>query len=400
MVILAATLLSTLLTGPSAVRPLADTLGPLTIYRDPGSPLVVVRELSAPPLLAIRLSIPYDEPRDLSGAGRVIQLLVQDRVRGEAERFGGKVEFQRTPTHLVYSVRGPALAFGDMVALLRYAVAPPRSVFQAQKGVWLTARREALAVYETPDRLVRHQLERALFPDRSHDHGDLTTADLPGAGDLEWFWRRWFRPSAMSVVVVGAVAPEAVRAAFRDWPEPPAPGPRQSRPVAAADAPGPEVIAPRVALGYQAAAAEPAALALAAALVDESLRQLRLRSATAEFWWLPDRAALVVVAATDTTPDGDSARLLTSLQICISDAARASAEEISRQRRRLENSLLMRARTPAGLAALLGEFLDRTGDPRGADRFLRALAETDDEEVRGALRTLLYQPPIVVELQP
>lgn len=108
----------------------------------------------------------------------------------------------------------------------------------------------------------------------------------------------------------------------------------------------------------------------------------------------------MVLATADADSGRDSARLLTDLQICISDAARSSAEEVLRQRRRLEHSLLMRARTPAGLAALLGDFLDRTGDPRGADRFLRALIEIDDEEVRNTLRTLLYQPPIVIELQP
>lgn len=400
MVRLAATILFSLLSGPIAAHPVGDTLGPLTIFRDPDSPLLVVRELSAPPLLAIRLSIPYDEPRDLAGAGRVLQLLVQDRVRGEVERFGGKVEFRRTPTHLVYSVRGPALAFGDMIAVLRYAVAPPRGVFQAEKGVWLTARREALAAYETPDRLVRHRLERALFPDLSRDHGDLTATEMPGPEDLEWFWRRWFQPSAMSVVVVGAIAPEAVRAAFHGWPEPPPAGPRRSRTVTATTAPGPEIIAPRVALGYRAGAADPAALALAAALVDGSLRQLRLRNATSEFWWLPDRTALVVLATADADLGRDASRILTDLQICVSDAARASAEEIERQRRRLVHTLVMRARTPAGLAALVGEFLDRTGDPRGADRFLRSLAGIDDEEVRGTLRNLLYQPPTVVELRP
>src|SRR5690606_23632744 len=167
----------------------------------------------------------------------------------------------------------------------------------------------------------------------------------------------------MSVVVVGAIAPEAVRAAFHGWPEPPPAGPRRSRTVTATTAPGPEIIAPRVALGYRAGAADPAALALAAALVDGSLRQLRLRNATSEFWWLPDRTALVVLATADADLGRDASRILTDLQICVSDAARASAEEIERQRRRLVHTLVMRARTPAGLAALVGEFLDRTGDP-------------------------------------
>lgn len=400
MVTFAATLLAALLSGSDPALWAVDSLGPLSISRERGGPLVVVREQSAPPLLAIRLSIPFEEPRDLAGAGRVLQLLVQDRVRGEVERFGGRIELHRTPTHLVYSVRGPALAFGDMVAVLRYAVSPPRSVFQAQKGVWLTARREALAVYETPDRLVRHRLEVALFPEQAVEPGDLTSAELPGPADLEWFWRRWFRPSAMSVVAVGAVAPEVVRAAFRGWPEPTAAGRRRPRSLPTSAPPAPELITPRVAVGYRGGAAEPAALALAAALVDESLHTLRLRHSAAELWWTSDGAALVVLA-TPATGDGLTfAHLRTDLQICVSDAARATAEEVARQRRRLEHALLMRARTPAGLASLLGEFLDRTGDPHSAGRFLTALGEIDDEEVRDTLRTLIYQPPTVIELEP
>lgn len=399
MLITGAAILSTLLSSTGFLPP-SDGLGRLTVFREDGAPLIVVREQSSPPLLAIRLSVPYEEPGDLAGAGRVLQLLVEERVRGEVRRFGGRFDFRRTPTHLVYTVHGPARAFGDMVSVLRYAVAPPRSIFRAQKGVWLTARRESLAEYETPDRVVRHRLVGALFPERAGHNGGLTDSELPGPADLEWFWRSTFRPANFSVVVVGAITPDAVRAAFGGWTEPPPAGRRRPSSISPPPAPAAEVIATRVALGYPADGVDPAALAISTSLIDRSLRTLRLRTAESEFWWLGARRALVIIASAEIDRGGDPARLLADLQIAVSDAARATAEEVTRERRRLQHALLMRARTPGGLADLIGEFLERTGDPGSAQRFLSSLAGIDDEAVRSTIRTLIFQPPTMIVLEP
>jgi predicted Zn-dependent peptidase len=401
MVNLALVILGSLLYGASPAPVSAEVFGPLFVSRDRDGPLLVVREQKLPPLIAIRLSVPVEEPPGLAGAGRVLQLLVQDRLHSEVERFGGRIEFLRTPGHLVYSVRGPATAFGEMVAVLRYAVAPPPGAFRAQAAVWLTARQEALADFETPDRLLRYRLERALFPDLAKGRADFGSADLPNAADLEWYWRHWFRPTRMAVVIAGAVEAEVARAAFRGWPEPPAARSRPpARPVQGA-APVPEVISARTGLAYATNATEPAVLALAAALIDETLPAPAIRQATAELWWVGDRSAVVVMGAAPTGSQASAAELRARLQLSVADAAaRATAADIARLGRRLRQSLLMRARTPAGMAAVLGEFLDRTGDPASAEEFLEALERVEAEAVREALRILIYRAPVVVELEP
>jgi hypothetical protein len=396
-----AVVLGSLLFWVRAAPDADDIFGPLFISRDREGPLLVVREQSAPPLIAIRLSIPVEESPGLAGAGRVLQLLIQERAQAEVDRFGGRLELTRTPSHLVYAVAGPAIAFGEMVAVLKYAVAPPQSVLRAPNAVWLTARREALAEFETPDLLIRRRLEAALFPALAAGQAGPELGDLPSSQELEWFWQRWFRPSQMSVIVVGPIGAEVARAAFRGWPEPPSPRAR-STPIRTTEAlPGPEVISARAGLGYPAGAAEPAALAIAAALVEESLPELDLRQAVAELWWAAGRTALVVIGAAPASPPASAAALRTSLQLAVATvASRANVADLERVRRRLRHSLLIRARTPGGLASVLGEFLDRTGEPGSAGHFLRTLGEIDDDEVRRTLRTLIYQPPIVVELQP
>jgi hypothetical protein len=403
MIILAVVTLGALLHGAALEHyPIGDGIGPLLVSRDRDGPLLVVREQSAPPLVAIRLSVPISEPPGLAGAGRVLQLLVADRARGEVERFGGELELSRTPGHLVYAIRGPATAFGEMVAVLKYAVAPPLGITRAPSALWLTARQEALVDFETPERLLRQRLERLLFPVHASVLSAPDLEHLPGTAELEWFCRRWFRPSSMSVVIVGPVTLAEARAAFRGWPEPPR---VRAHPPGGGSPSGPppraEVMAPRAGLGYAGGAAEPAALAIAAELIKEELPALGLRRASAELWWIGGRTALVVMGAAPPVGNGEGASLPTTLQLGVASAvARATGADLDRVRRRLQHAILMRARTPAGMAGAIGEFLDRTGEPKGVEEFLSALAEMDEETVRSTMRTLLYRSPQVVELVP
>jgi predicted Zn-dependent peptidase len=401
MVNLAVVVLGLLLGGAQAGPEAEEIFGPLFVSRPQDGPLLVVREQPVPPLIAIRLSVPFEEPPGLIGAARVLQLLVHDRVRSEVERFGGRVELLRTPAHLVYLVQGPASAFGDMVAILRYAVAPPQGAFRTQSANWLTARQEALADLETPDRLIRNRLEAALFPDLASGRAVPNLTEPPSEAALEEFWRRWFRPTEMSVVIVGAIDAETGRAAFRGWPEPPAPRPWSSVRVMPGAVPDPEVISSRAGLGYPASAGEPAALAVAAALIEELLAPLQLRQPAAELWWVGGKTALVVIGGAPTGAPTSAAQLGAILKGSVAAAAaRAATSNLEPQRSRILDALVMRARTPGGMASVLGEFLDRTGEPESAGRFLAELRRVDAAAVRDVLRSLIYRPPIMVELDP
>lgn len=402
MATLALLALGALLQGVASGSAASGDLGRLFVARDKDGPLLVVREQNAPPLIAIRLSVPVSEPPSLAGAGRVLQLLVENRARSEVERFGGELVLSRTPTHLVYAVRGPAAAFGEMVAVLKYAVAPPLGIATTQSAIWVTARQEALADFETPERLLRQRLEAILFPELAPLEAAPELQRLPSAAQLEWFWRRWFRPERFAVVVVGAISPEQARAAFRGWPVPPR---TNARPPGSSSGGGEpprlEVIGVRTGLGYPGGATQPAALAIAAALIDEALPALGLRQATSELWWMSGRTALVVMGAAPPSGPGAPFSLTTTLQLAVAGAAsRTTTADLERVRHRLRHSLLMRARTPGGMADVIGEFLDRTGDPQGANDFLVELSELDDDDIRSTLRTLVYRSPLVVELAP
>ncbi|MND02953.1 hypothetical protein D3C83_225450 [compost metagenome] len=69
-------------------------------------------------------------------------------------------------------------------------------------------------------------------------------------------------------------------------------------------------------------------------------------------------------------------------------------------RRALWHDMLFDARTPMGLASLIGRFAERTGDPHAAAGFLDALLRVDADDVGAALLDLLHESPAVVEVGP
>ena len=81
-------------------------------------------------------------------------------------------------------------------------------------------------------------------------------------------------------------------------------------------------------------------------------------------------------------------------------AATVDAVAISVPRRELRNGLLYQARTPTGLAGVIGDFHDRTGRPDGATRFLAALDRVSAGSVRKDLEALLGGAPVTVEITP
>lgn len=382
----------------------ADTslLGELYIAREHGGPLIVTRPLRSLPLIAIRLSIPYQELPGLENAGRVLQLISEERARSEIRRFGGRLELSQTPTHLVYSLSGPSANLGELASVLRYLVSAPVIRPGTEDVVWHLAQNEALGGVERADLAVRRQLLARLFPTSRLRTGPKGSGQVPDREGLEWSWRRWFRPESSSIVVVGDIGPHLSRAAFSGWTPPPPPGPSPGKGmVPGGTEPETEIMAPRVGIGYDGVGVEPAVLLTISELLSDALLSLGLAETRSEFWWLDRRRALVMLGASPLDTRLTPVEMRIALQLGLADLSTGiSAREVRRARNRIRQRLLLRARTPTGLASLIGEFLERTGDPYGLEEFMKALDRTGLDEVRSGLRTLIYTSPEIVELVP
>lgn len=383
---------------PQLAHPLPDVpLGPLVVHEPRGGPRVIHHPLRGSSLVALRLSVPVTEPAGYAGASRTLQELLRDRLERGAEPLGALAELSHSPGHAVYSLVGPVDELDAMAELLRDAVGPPPLAPGQVRAAKARVERAGHALSELPDRRVRADLWSSLFPGAPAGGANAVPGPL-ASSHLEWLWRRFYRPSAMSVVVVGEVPDTVIRSIFADWPTPPEPGPPPSlRPVQGGTAEV-QTNAAWVGLGRAARTGESGALAAAAELVAARLRAGGIAAAEAEVWWGPGRTALVVLGS--ALPDAPAASP-ESIRATIADlAADVTADLVAEAQRTLRRRLLYQARTARGLAAVIGTFHERTGAPDGAARFLDALDRVDAKAVGRILRALVERPDAVLEIGP
>lgn len=375
-----------------------STLGRIVSYDAADGPAVLVRLSPGSPLVALRLSIPIPSEGGMESSAGVLQALAADGFHNGAAELGASASITRTETHAIYRIVGPRSSFDQMAALLRRAVSWPGVESRHIDAAAARALHGQLASLETPALRIRHQLRRELFSSPTSATVLDGVRQPPDPAGLEWFWRRYYVPQRMAVVVVGDVSPEVAVSAFRGWPTPPPAGPPPStageiRRVA------PEVIFPWAGLGYEGEGMDPAVLMIVAVLVERQLRVAGVRGGTAEYWWNGGAGGLVVIGSVD----GNSGQATPSSRLrraVVDAAATAGPSTVAEARRALRHSLLFSARTPQGLAELIGDFYDRTGDPDAANAFLRRLRAVDPPAVQRALRTLADSSPRLVELSP
>lgn len=373
-----------------------STVGRVVAYDAVDGPAVLVRSSPGAPLVALRLSVPIPAASGSAVAAGVLQALAWDGLRAAAAELGASASVTRTATHAVYRIIGPRASFHQMAALLRRAVSWPEADARTIEATTARVVHGDLASLETPALRVRHQLRRELFAAAGVGDPEAVRAP-PGPEGLQWYWRRYFVPQRMAVVVVGDVQPEVAASAFRGWPAPPPAGRPPSTTGEARQVP-PEVIYPWAGLGYAGAGVDPAVLMVAAAVLERQLRAAGVREGAAEYWWGGPGGVVVVGSGGGRSGGGSLASRL--LRAIADAAATAGPSTIVEARRALRHTLLFSARTPQGLADLIGEFYDRTGDPDGAAEFLDRLKAVDVAAVQRALRMLADASPRVVEFTP
>jgi predicted Zn-dependent peptidase len=382
----------------------ADTAAPLLATGAAAAqdaPAVTVHRQPALPMVALRLSIVAPDPPGLAGAGHLVQHLHLASLEEQAARVGGRVQAVRGSDAIVYSLVGPASELPYLAGVLRGALRAPTPSSGELLAALSALAEERAAERETAPRYVRAALRARLFP-----------ADLPPAGTelaaarletspVAEVWGEIYRPERVSLVAVGDVELEAVQRAFRDLPAAPGGGSLGglfADTVATLEADTPQATRGWIGRAYAAPEASPAALSVATRLLQTGLRRRMTRSQVeVEHWWTHQGQALALVVATaDSLLPAAGRTTSTALEWLGQNLSDAGVRDAAAGVRR---DMVFFSRTPERMAALIGEFADRSGDPDAAQQFYAALEEVTADDVRAVLAILSAQDPVALTVR-
>lgn len=361
-----------------------------------GPPEVVVYPQPGLPLFAVRVSVPVDGP-EMAAAVRALQLLAEQRLEAAAAEWGARVELGVRDGHAVWALAGPAAAFEPLVAALRRAFEIGGAAAEL-RAAGVRAGLELRAGAEIPELELRDRLRRQLGGGGAPAWSapDLDPRTIEALGGMA------FRPERMRVVVVGGVDAGMAEAAFRDWPEPrftPPTGLASAGTEEAPELPPPEVVYPWLGLAYPLPGATAAAVAVAARMLEDRIAHPQLRSLAVEAWWSASGPALVLTASFVPPLSGDA--VAGALRGAVTDAARTlTTGDALAAAQAVRRGVLLAARSPAGLAELVGGFADRTGDMRAAHSFLDDLETVDFHLVAAVLERVGSALPLIAEVRP
>jgi hypothetical protein len=370
---------------------LALSAGPLdvTAIRPVDGPEVLYHAVEGP-VVALRLAAPgWGLPE---GSMELLQELARPEARKAADAIGARLTFAVEGRTAVLAVTGPVQAFDAMATLLRSASADLDLTVSALRVARARTESRVLAALERPEPRVRRLLWHRLF---GGPEPVGPTATLLDPEDVRRVRQRLYDPARIRITVVGDVPPAVIRSAFSHWPSP---GTTSGavEPEGETEPARPQAHREWMALGYPVDA-DPATLAVAAALVQERLDRSVLRHAEASPWRGPTGWALALVVATD--PAGESGGPAgESLRGLIAEATGAAgADSVEAAAAELRSRLLLEARTATGRAAVIGRLADAFGAPDGAARLLADLDDVDARAVEAVLRGARSGPAAFVE---
>jgi predicted Zn-dependent peptidase len=314
---------------------------------------------------------------------------------------GGRIQMQRNSDAIVYTVIGPAAELEYLAGVLRSALVAP-NVSPGDMVVAMRGLDEArLAEWETAGRHVRASLRARLFPADLPAPGTAPAAERFEIPVLRGLWGELYQPERVSLVAVGDVDLEDVRAVFDDLPA----RPRERLRRTFADTVSVTRLAPAEAtrgwlgLGYVANDVDPAALTLTVRLLGDVLRErLPTAEVQTEHWWTHHGQALAVVLA---VPEAQ----LAAARRALGAALATLRQDLNEQRVRdaataARREMLLFSRTPERMADLVGGFADRQGDANAAERFFEDLLMVRLADVEQVLESLAEATPARVDIPP
>lgn len=353
------------------------------------------------PRVALRLSVPVDEGPTEGGAAHVLQLLALERARAAAAAVGARVDATRTPWGVAYTVEGAAADFDHLAYVLREAAAEPEPDGVAFERARARALSEAQRLRETATGRMLSVLRERVAPTHRLVEGSPATVEALGPAVLRGVWSRSHRRDRMTLVVVGDIPPELMLASFQDM------GASGAAAAAAPSAPAPpgggtrlEVLRTWYGEARDIGELRDARGLVAAALVSDRLAALtRGRIETRlEVWEVGDRRMMGVIGA---AYPGEAAGLQALIRGVVGETVgTADAARVADAVERVRSSLLMSARTPGGMAGLVGRYHDATGDPAGAAVLLESLDGLGAPELQAFLRAIAEATPVRAEVRP
>lgn len=387
--------------GLGPVFPAATTaLRPDSVLTPPGGPRLL--RLSAPGsgLTALRLSIPVQEGPVEAGAAQILATLGLYRARVAAAAIGARVEGSRTPWGIVYTAVGASEDFDYLAYVLREAVAEPRLERVEFERARSSVRGEAQRLRETASGRVATDLLASVIPGFMPPVGTPESVNGLTASAVRQLWSRTHRRENMALVLVGPEPLELVLASFVDV------GSGQRGRAFAPTAPAPAGRRERVEMlrdwygqAWVAGDARNPEGAVVAVLIASRLREVQPAfESSVQLWEVGNARVLAVTGA--TYPAGGPGMRRRLQGILDETAARVGREEVSPAVARLRLEMLSSARTPWGLAGLVGRYHDATGDPDAVYQHILALDRLTADAIRLYLQDLQRRGPARAEQRP
>lgn len=377
----------------------AEPFEPEMVLTPPGGPSLYLYATGTSDVVALRVSVPVRENAEEAGAAQIIRALAQDRMEAVASRVGARARAIRSSDALIYEVAGPAADLDFLGRVLREGLKEPDASRFSQ------LRRDALSDVEqgleTPEGALALRLRQALDPSLPPVDGTVTALERMDAARVSSVWARTHGRDALRVVVVGNLAPEVVLASLTDLGLPASPGGSASSSAGPAGqpVPAPELIRHWLADARTVEGGRDPRALVASRLIAETIRaEPGDYELGVELWELDRRWVLVTSGA--AYPRSRQAMRSRIDGLLRETLERVSDESVRRHAAGLRAELLDSARTPWGLASVVGHALDAGEPPDQVQTLLDELQQLGGGDLVRFLEAMEAGPSVREEMNP